>query len=513
MLILRPGMKLIAVLALVALALAECHDLPPVETRDRAYCAGACDCKACLPGHVCTESQLYHPAVHCVDPDYEVAVFKHLSDLLEPINVPVNFCTNAIVFEDLQRIDQGQPSTLEDTYTTGPLGKFQVRAPQDVPSDERDIGYALGCEEAWVYWALENTTVCRCGRHTDCESCLADADIECGWCFDPASSDPSGNGTCMPVSATDDCPVGYEVAELICPTALAPACDTFTTCGTCLAEAGCGWCASTCCCTAIPAEPSDAVCYDFDNMFLLATADCPENRLISLAACRANYTNQEILFELYSATNGGAWINADPNWTLIGDAAFDVCTLAEVTCNGDGTQITDLDLTDHGLDGVLPESLGCLEFMQYLTIAGNPNLGGLVPSTLVHHLALKNLMLSNNNLSGPLPPELGELFDAMQYFYAAGNHLGCELPASYGDWQYLREIHLEENCFRGDIPTEYASWASNDNFEEAHFECNAALADPSAAFQAQFAADELYIPSVTSGCSPQTDCQFCAVVV
>jgi hypothetical protein len=485
-----------------------CHGPEP-----EAFCTN-CECEPCHAGYVgCELTPEIEPCIACVTEHYITFGYKHTGT--EAVFWPVDYCSNAV--GNTFGIDQGQNMWFypNDGVCTEAFAMAFPAAPFD-----QELFWRLGCTTVTYDPSATYPTCdhCLCEAPT-CPECIGveypQIDTVCGWCSNQDTNAPL-DGVCLPdfLQAEECSPFDNADINALhwsteqCPTALTPACDQYGDCQSCIEDQLCGWCASTCCCTEIPAVADDAVCYDFDNMFLLSVSDCPENRLIPLDTCRT-MSEANILAEFYAAVGGPgkAWIDA--GWAAL--PAGDMCTLDGVVCNGDGTHVTDLDLSAHGLDGMIPESLGCLEYIQYLTLNDNPNLSGLVPATLVHYKALKNIMLSNNNLSGPLPAKLGELFDSMQYFYAAGNHLGCFLPASYGDWEYLREIHLEENCFRGDIPTEYASWASNDNFEEAHFECNAALADPDAAFQAQFAADELYIPSVTAGCTFQTDCQYCEI--
>ena len=103
---------------------------------------------------------------------------------------------------------------------------------------------------------------------------------------------------------------------------------------------------------------------------------------------------------LYNNTDGPNWTD-NTNWLV----ELDHCSWSGVTCMVGGI-VTDLDLSNNGLNGTLPITLGDLT-------------------------SLSSLSLNNNQLTGSIPTELGNLSD-MVYLYLYDNQLTGNIPSCAG---------------------------------------------------------------------------------
>ena len=105
------------------------------------------------------------------------------------------------------------------------------------------------------------------------------------------------------------------------------------------------------------------------------------------------------------------------------------------TVNG---RVVHLELTNKGLEGMIPEQLGNLGALQYLNLSNN-RLYGEIPSQLGNLTNLHSLALNNNKLTGSIPAELGHLGE--------GNERK----------EWFVDLHLQENHLTGQVPPELAS--------------------------------------------------------
>ena len=115
--------------------------------------------------------------------------------------------------------------------------------------------------------------------------------------------------------------------------------------------------------------------------------------------------------------------------------------------------IRDLILTDVGLTGSIPASLGGLQDLQRLDLDDN-TLSGRIPSELGRLGNLRGLFLSNNNLSGEMPPELAGLSN-LRFLFLNGNRLTGELPLGLSSLTGLRQLVLDDNVLTGRIPASF----------------------------------------------------------
>lgn len=157
------------------------------------------------------------------------------------------------------------------------------------------------------------------------------------------------------------------------------------------------------------------------------------------------------LTALYRATGGpqGAWEESE-NW--LSDAPLGqwhgITTLDDLGENT--TDLVGLDLSDNGLTGELPGTLGTLDHLQWLDLSDN-QLTGDIPPELGSLGALIILDLSGNGLSGEVPRALGEGLN-LRELNLSNNSL-TQLPSDFdGLFINLESLDLGHNGLRGTIP-------------------------------------------------------------
>ncbi|NLZ27015.1 MAG: hypothetical protein GX884_05490, partial [Chloroflexi bacterium] len=151
----------------------------------------------------------------------------------------------------------------------------------------------------------------------------------------------------------------------------------------------------------------------------------------------------EALVALYESTNGEDWTDHS-NWlqsTTVDD--WYGIYISE-------GHITEIDLLQNNLSGVLPAALGNLAHLEYLDFSNN-YLTGAIPATLGNLANLRYLYLFYNELTGPIPAELGNLSHLI-YLILHGNQLTGTIPATLGNLLNLDYLDLSVNQLTGTIP-------------------------------------------------------------
>ncbi len=106
--------------------------------------------------------------------------------------------------------------------------------------------------------------------------------------------------------------------------------------------------------------------------------------------------DRDALEGLYTALSGAGWTN-DANWLT----SAPLNEWDGVTADDEG-RITELDLSNNGLDGALPAGIALLAHLTDLNLADN-SLSGTIPSELGNLDKLKVLDISDNGLTGSIP--------------------------------------------------------------------------------------------------------------
>ena len=164
---------------------------------------------------------------------------------------------------------------------------------------------------------------------------------------------------------------------------------------------------------------------------------------------------REELGELYDALGGPGWANSD-NWGT--DAPLD--EWYGVTTDEDG-RITELDLSDNSLEGVIPEGIGFLETLEVLDLSGNgvPRAAAYAPRDADHEDICAFPVYPDPGpqlgagLTGPIPPQLGTL-GRLRVLDLGENSLTGSIPPTLGKLESLEILELGWNNLSGSIPPE-----------------------------------------------------------
>ncbi len=158
----------------------------------------------------------------------------------------------------------------------------------------------------------------------------------------------------------------------------------------------------------------------------------------------------QALVDLYNATNGPGWTNKT-NW-LTGTSP---CGWFGVTCDGGG-RVTNLDLGNNQLSGILPASLSALTNLQYIVFNDN-QLSGTIPASMSALTNLRWLILSSNQLTGSIPASLSTLTNLTD-LYLFSNQLTGSIPASLSTLTNLQKLYLSYNQLSGCYPASLSAF-------------------------------------------------------
>ncbi|KAJ0601751.1 putative protein kinase RLK-Pelle-LRR-XI-1 family [Helianthus annuus] len=128
---------------------------------------------------------------------------------------------------------------------------------------------------------------------------------------------------------------------------------------------------------------------------------------------------------------------------------------------GDGTGLGSLNLSSFpnlvslliencGVEGSIPEQIGFLSDLNYLSLWGN-RLSGNLPVSLTNLTHLENLDLSYNHFSGDLPHSFTNLI-RLKTLYLDSNSFSGEFPALLTNLIHLESLSLSTNNFSGELP-------------------------------------------------------------
>ena len=165
------------------------------------------------------------------------------------------------------------------------------------------------------------------------------------------------------------------------------------------------------------------------------------------------------LVALYNATGGPNWTN-NTNWL----SNENVNEWHGVTTDDDG-RVTELNLRENNLTGVIPSGLGHLASLERLDLQGN-HLNGSIPGELSNLTSLQRVDLDYNQLTGALPSWLGNLED-LEALDLNDNLLTGGIPTTLGNLANLELVQLRGNAFTGCIPAALQNVANNDLAELA----------------------------------------------
>ena len=220
-----------------------------------------------------------------------------------------------------------------------------------------------------------------------------------------------------------------------------------------------------------------------------------------LADERIPTSERNALLAIFGSTHGEHWKHTDgwisPVTGRAGEPGTE-CDWFGVNC--DQGHVTAIHLSDAGLQGTIPETLGTLVRLTTLDLSSN-RLTGRLPKSLLRlnrlqdlnlasnrfdgtfpsvgsgglrslkmlslarnhirgsigiFLKLTNLIaldIADNEFGGELPNQIG-LMHKLQFLSASSNHLVGEIPAEIADLDSLKELFLQRNGLAGRIPRE-----------------------------------------------------------
>ncbi len=157
-------------------------------------------------------------------------------------------------------------------------------------------------------------------------------------------------------------------------------------------------------------------------------------------------SDKDVLVALYNKTDGNNWASST-NW--LSEAPLG--SWYGVTVDEDG-RVTELNLRDNNLHGIIPAEISNLEELMSLQINHN-RLTGEVPSELGFLSKLERLTLSSNLLTGEIPAELGNLA-RLKELYLSFNRLSGPVPRKLSQLTSLEMLSLSVNDLAGPIPSE-----------------------------------------------------------
>ena len=169
-----------------------------------------------------------------------------------------------------------------------------------------------------------------------------------------------------------------------------------------------------------------------------------------------------VLRVLYHSTGGENWsgspccFDADTTWF----GASRVCDWGSIDaqCNGNGQQVDRVLLDNVNLQGAIPDELGQLTALTWLSLDFS-QLTGTLPSQLGQLTALTWLSLGNNKLTGTIPVELGELI-SLTTFRLSTNQLTGPIPSQLGQLTVLTYLGLAANKLTSRMPTQLGQLAA-----------------------------------------------------
>uniref|UniRef100_A0ACD6A5L8 Uncharacterized protein n=1 Tax=Avena sativa TaxID=4498 RepID=A0ACD6A5L8_AVESA len=204
--------------------------------------------------------------------------------------------------------------------------------------------------------------------------------------------------------------------------------------------------------------------------FILGLIVC-SGHVITCGSLYGNETDRLSLLEFKSA------ISLDPKQSLVSwNESTHFCSWEGVHCEMKNPQrVTSLNLTNRGLVGKIPLSLGNLTFLKHLFLPTN-GFTGEIPTSLGQLHRLQNLYLSNNTLQGRIPSlancsnlkalwldrnqlvgQIPTYFPpSLQALQLSVNNLTGTIPAFLANITALNQFNIAFNNIEGNIPNEIA---------------------------------------------------------
>ena len=121
--------------------------------------------------------------------------------------------------------------------------------------------------------------------------------------------------------------------------------------------------------------------------------------------------------------------------------------------------IQSISLTNLGLTGTLPDSIGDFRSLTLFDISSN-SIHGNIPDTVISwRTGITSLSLNSNNLTGAIPPAIGHLI-SLAALHLHDNNLEGYIPSAIGNLNSLSILTLDGNSLTGEIPSTIGGMAA-----------------------------------------------------
>ena len=150
-------------------------------------------------------------------------------------------------------------------------------------------------------------------------------------------------------------------------------------------------------------------------------------------------SNAEVqaLIDIYDSTNGDHWRD-NTNWIMNDDT----CSWYGIQCTED--HIFSIDLSNNGLNGTIPDSIGNLSELQVLHLYGKKNnIYGSLPDSIGLLTKLLIIDISAQNFEGPIPESIGKC-TLLNEIDLDNNHF-TSIPDSISNLGPLYKLEINDN--------------------------------------------------------------------
>uniref|UniRef100_M0ZNP6 Hcr2-5D n=1 Tax=Solanum tuberosum TaxID=4113 RepID=M0ZNP6_SOLTU len=113
--------------------------------------------------------------------------------------------------------------------------------------------------------------------------------------------------------------------------------------------------------------------------------------------------------------------------------------------------ILELDFSNTGIFGKVPDSIGNLHSLCYLDLSYN-HLSGSIPESIGNLTAITELTLSRNSFTGNVLSTIAKL-NKLVYLELYSNYFQGLIPESIGNFTAIKELSLSDNNFTGNVPS------------------------------------------------------------
>jgi Leucine-rich repeat (LRR) protein len=157
---------------------------------------------------------------------------------------------------------------------------------------------------------------------------------------------------------------------------------------------------------------------------------------------------RDALLALYNSTNGPGWTN-NLNWnTTTPVADWHGITVTNI---GGTDHVTEINIINNNLQGVIPNEIGNFSELQTLFLYNNSGIHGEIPNEIGNLLNLTRLALFRNNMTGNIPTSITNLIN-LQYIDLGNNNFSGVLPIGIQNFSQLENFNVYNNNLEGIVP-------------------------------------------------------------